>query len=348
MLRIMVPTPRATVITALAAFSALSANEASALVISGITDPATAGDQLTAAVQSTNSGITVVGPPTFAGNTSIPQQATYSDFNLEPSVVGNPVLSLPDGILLTSGSANLPATNTVNQFNPDFPGTGGDADLSALSGESTEDVNSIEFSFTLDDTSAKAIEAQFVFGTDEFPTQSVDDIFGFFVDGVNFAFFPSGDLVANNNASNFIDNPLGAGLYDIEYNGLSPVISVVALLDPTITTHTVKIAIADTEDDIYDSGVFIGGLKAVGGEGGDGTIDVSEPALLSMIGVGLIGLCMAGRRRRGLLSSETPYQKGSGPKPRHMQPLPHRHRLDRPQTSSNGPEPVSQARSATS
>ena len=282
-----------------AALGLLVAGEAKALVISGVTDPTTAADDLVNAVQATNSGINVVGGSSvFVGNTDIPQQATYVDFNLVPSVAGPPVLNLTDGILLTSGSANLPATNTVNQFNPDFPGTGGDADLTALSGATTLDANVIEFSFTLDDPAATSIEAEFVFGTDEFPTQTVTDIFGFFVDGVNFASFPNGDLIANNSATNFIDNPVSGGLYDIEYNGLSPVLSVVGLLDPTLTTHTVKIAIADTEDTIFDSGVFIGGLKSSSKTDGGIPIDIPEPALLSLLGIGALGLSLSTRRRR--------------------------------------------------
>ena len=282
----------------LATFSMLAANNASALVISGVTNPATAAADLTTAVLDPSSGISVVGAPTFLGNTDIPQQATYTGFNLTPSITGSPDLPLPDGILLTSGSANLPFTNTVNQFNPESPNTGSDADLAALSGEDIEDANVLEFSFTLDDPTQNSIEAQFVFGTDEFPTQVVDDIFGFFVDGVNFAFFPNGDLVANNNATNFIDNPVGAGLYDIEYNGLSPVLTVVGLLDPALATHTVKIAIGDTEDTIFDSGVFIGGLKAGQNNTGGIPVAVSEPTIIGLLGLGLLGICIAARRRR--------------------------------------------------
>ncbi len=90
-------------------------------------------------------------------------------------------------LVLTSGSANLPLTNTTNQFNPVFPASGSNALLGALSASAggtaaTNDANVISFDFTVA-AGMTSVSAQFVFGTDEFPTQSVTDIFGFFVDG---------------------------------------------------------------------------------------------------------------------------------------------------------------------
>jgi len=112
---------------------------------------------------------------------------TYTGFNLAPSSGSTPTLALPDGIVLTSGSANLPLTNTTNQFNPVFPASGSNALLGALSASAggtaaTNDANVISFDFTVA-AGMTSVSAQFVFGTDEFPTQSVTDIFGFFVDG---------------------------------------------------------------------------------------------------------------------------------------------------------------------
>ncbi|MGH3118994.1 MAG: choice-of-anchor L domain-containing protein, partial [Gaiellales bacterium] len=161
-------------------------------------DPVTV---LSPALLAPSSGVTIVpGSVNFVGrvgngtNANTAQSATYGGFNLvSPNAL--PTITNPDGIFLTTGTANIPFTNTLADFSPTAatggattePGTGGDADLTAIltaaGAPSTTvfDVNSLTFNFTVA-PGQTSVSAKFVFASDEFPDQDVTDVFAFIVD----------------------------------------------------------------------------------------------------------------------------------------------------------------------
>jgi hypothetical protein len=279
---------------------ALGTGHASALTITPTADI----NVLTNALLAPGAGIAITSRNLVNGTPS--QQGTFTGFNLVPSSGSGPTLTLGNGVALSSGNVNIGSANTQNETTVNT-GNGGYAPLTTLartisSGVAGFNANVLEFSFTLD-AGFNAIAFDFLFATEEFPTQQVTDIFGVFVNGTNFARFADGSLIANQpgNPTNFINNPVGAGLYATQYNGLTRVLSLVGLIDPSLTTQTLAIGLQDTTDARFDSGVFITNLRAINTQGGGGINPgpqpVPAPAGAAVLVLGLLGLAAARRHR---------------------------------------------------
>lgn len=213
-------------------------------------------------------------PPEFTGGEG---QTSFYDGSLIP-------LEIDAGILLTSGDGTPALTNTAPDYRISLGGVG-DADLDAVAAEAfsgagtTEDANLLEFSFEIDDHDVKSITFDLVFGSEEFPefsNSSFVDVAGVFVNDRNYAYF-NNDLtqplsIIDNNleAGNFTDNT--DATLPIEYDGISDVLTIFAPVEQG--KNTIKFGVADTGDQIYDSGLFISNLatSTLGDEDGSGVL----------------------------------------------------------------------------
>lgn len=272
----------------------LTTTSSFALTVSGVSNAT--GTSLISTLADSSISV-VAGTESYTGADN--QGGTYSDFG----TVG--VGALADGIVMSSGYADqVPLSNTDSSWDhenlglapPEFQpgGSSTEADTSALLtskglNSDVNDVNVLEFDFTVE-AGKTSVSAEFVFGTDEFPDQSVTDIFAFFVDGVNYAEFDDGSLInfqAGANDANYNDNT--GGTFAIEWDGVTDVLKVTGLLDQNLSTHNLKIVLADTSDNVFDSAVYITGLTAGSSSGGgiDPTSPVPLPAGLPLLLAGL-------------------------------------------------------------
>lgn len=198
---------------------------------------------------------------------------------------GGPVKMDQSGILLTSGTGAPALTNTSYSYTQ-YNNTDGDAQFDLLAqnafdyaGE-TLDAAILEFSFTVTDPSIKSVSFDIIFGSEEFPTyidSSYVDIAAVLVNGVNYGLFDNDpkkplSIVGNSvNSGSFLDNGTGYSthgyfysletIYTIEYNGISPLMTVQIPLDGS-ETYDVRLGVADTGDDALDSALFISNFTA--------------------------------------------------------------------------------------
>ena len=219
-------------------------------------------------------------------------------------------LVFPKGVFLSSGHSSLPLYNSTTGYSENTGGSG-DADVldtvtAAFPGQagSTNDAAGIEAVIFVTDPSVTSFTFDVVFGSEEFPEYSNSFVDGavVMVDGVNHALFdgastPLSVTDANIAGGYFYNNtgsatsPGGVALpgvqmvLPVEYDGISQSLRISGQLGAgTVTTiggktgtlHTIKIAIADTNDHAVDSGIWIGNISLGNGGGLGNVINFDE------------------------------------------------------------------------
>ena len=219
----------------------------------------------------------LVGALLGSGITLSPGTATYTGDALAAGTFTGGAASgigINSGVILATGRASDavgPNQNAVDADNglddtSTALGEPGDADLSALSGGfPTFDAAVLEFDFV---SAGGDLYFNFVFASEEY-NEWVDsvfnDVFAFYVDGVNIGLVPgTTDPVSINtvngsmNSAYFNDNTVDSGLapYDIEYDGFTDVFTA-SYMGLAAGTHSMVLAIADSSDAFLDSAVFL-------------------------------------------------------------------------------------------
>ncbi|WP_152512929.1 choice-of-anchor L domain-containing protein [Desulfovibrio sp. X2] len=216
-------------------------------------------------------------------------------------------IGINSGIILTNGQAILAEGPNDQPSAGRDNGLGGTPQLDALSGGDTFDASTLTITFT---STTDNLFFNFVFASEEYNQYvgSFNDVFGFFLDGVNIALLPdnspvsinnvnltkNSDKYINNSVTSGSDGPVVAVPKDTQYDGFTTVLSAQAL-GLGAGEHTISLQIADALDHVLDSGVFIQG----GSFSGDptGPTATPEPGTMILLGSGLVGF-IASRRRR--------------------------------------------------
>lgn len=192
---------------------------------------------------------------------------------------------LPDGILLTTGfiTTALGPNDSASAGHSYFADglVYRSPELAVVAGVATTqtfDAATLTFQFIPSGTS---IQFQYIFGSEEyneFVGSPFDDVFAFFLQGINIALVPGTATPVSINTVNGDTNPdyftdnNGGGLF-LQYDGLvgdaiaiAPLLATAAVIPGQV--YTIKIAICDVFDGFFDSAVFLTQFKSLGGNPG--------------------------------------------------------------------------------
>jgi hypothetical protein len=269
-----------------------------AALADGITPASATAAAMVANLIGNNSGIVVT-----------PGSAVYTGATTASGVFtgASGILPFAAGVALTSGSVDLVPGPNLLEDATGINNAASNVYLNALSPGAGlfGDASTLAFSFT---TTGNAISFQYVFGSEEYPefVGLYNDVFGFFLDGVNIALIPNTTMpISINTVNEFVNSqyyrPNPTGDLNIQYDGLVG-ISIPLFASAAVTPnveHTIMFGVEDVSDLIYDSGVMLAEGSFVATGIPEPTPEpVPEPATLLTSASGLVALAGYIRRRR--------------------------------------------------
>lgn len=192
-------------------------------------------------------------------------------------------LTMDKGILLTSGDGTPPESNTESGYSQSHS-TNGDDELTAVAtaafsgAGSTNDANILELTLNVTDSNVSSIALDLIFGSDEYPEyadSSYVDVAAVTSNGSNYGLFSNGKPL-----SIISDNINFGGITEntnqpIEYDGLTQRLTVIVPV--TAGSNTIRIGVADTGDQVLDSGLFVSNLRVEDGDAQGVKLEVSSP-----------------------------------------------------------------------
>lgn len=232
----------------LALFSGMA--QANTIVVEDLTGSLTAED-LVSLLLGENSTVVVSNITITGSNLAIGKFTNGGSLEFDTGIVMSTgkVSEIPEGVIADDAYLGTDFSNT------------GDEDLKNLSGFDNFDAIILEFDFM---TEYDSITFNYRIASTEPFGGEYADVFGLFVNGVNVALLPDGEIVTIPNI-----DPSGPYYEEGPFNtsfdrgfespqGFSIVLTAVADVEPNTLNH-MKFAIADVVDGDYDSAVFIEG-----------------------------------------------------------------------------------------
>ena len=193
-------------------------------------------------------------------------------------------IDIKEGVILATGEAiNAIGPNNSSRITGNLQGNG-DADLTRIANNRTEDACILEFTFIPE---GSHFEFQYVFASEEYPeyvNHGVNDVFAFILTDLktgkrkNLAFLPiskeavtvdnvnsiknseyfilNGRWIKGENQKYVEEKELGEYAYNFQYDGFTTWLKAESMVVPE-QRYSLKIAIADAGDGAYDSAVLL-------------------------------------------------------------------------------------------